>query len=708
MDRSRPASSASLRDRAVPVLLALSIAYFAFQVVRTIWVSDDAFITLRTVDNLVHGFGLRWNVAERVQTFTHPLWLAVVTPVYALVRDPYYAVTLVSLATTFVAIFVLVFRSGVPRVHATVAVLALALSKAFVDYSTSGLENPLTHLLVLLLALELLRAAPWDDKALRVGLLGGLLGLNRLDLLLLAAPALAFTLIKVRSHRARLKLLSGLAPLVAWELFAAFYYGSFFPNTTLAKLQTGIPAGELVMQGVTYLKNSLLWDPLTLTATAAGVALALVGRRAGPILLAAGVVLYLAAVVRVGADFMSGRFLTGPFLAAVMLLAAARWPRPAWFPFSMAALVLVLVVLSPRPAWNVSTSKELSEAELVDDSGIADERRYYFRTSGLFSGSPGWRRPTVEATLRARDLGCSQTEIAVEGAVGVTGFYAGRAVHVVDIHALGDPLLARLPMVAADPFFASFMRSWKKPSDRPWRIGHFLRNVPDGYLTTLLAGRNAIKDPTVAQLYERVRLLARAPLLAPGRLSAVLGSSLTIRSWDPASRPPFQQVNWMDVLQVRPDSAEALLNIAAFLYGAQRYREALEAYGGALARCPTHSGALQGAGNAALQLEDYAAAERFGRAAVAAAPAHDGGYVLLSFALRGQRRYQEAAAVLEEIARRNATFGPTALELLGELWLEAGDRDRARDALTRCLAADPERSAARRLLSGLGGPTVGH
>jgi hypothetical protein len=36
------------------------------------WIGDDAAITARVIDNLLHGYGLRWNVDERVQAFTHP------------------------------------------------------------------------------------------------------------------------------------------------------------------------------------------------------------------------------------------------------------------------------------------------------------------------------------------------------------------------------------------------------------------------------------------------------------------------------------------------------------------------------------------------------------------------------------------------------------------------------------------------------------
>ena len=45
-------------------------AIFLVVLVRSAWVSEDAYITLRTVDNFVNGYGLRWNVSERVQTYT--------------------------------------------------------------------------------------------------------------------------------------------------------------------------------------------------------------------------------------------------------------------------------------------------------------------------------------------------------------------------------------------------------------------------------------------------------------------------------------------------------------------------------------------------------------------------------------------------------------------------------------------------------------
>ena len=116
-------------------------AAFAWVLLASAWMSDDAFITLRTIDNFVNGYGLRWNVAERVQSFTHPAWLFVLTPFYAITREPFYTTLVVQIAIALAGGWVLL-----RQVALTPAAAALVSSKAIVDFSTSGLENPLSHL----------------------------------------------------------------------------------------------------------------------------------------------------------------------------------------------------------------------------------------------------------------------------------------------------------------------------------------------------------------------------------------------------------------------------------------------------------------------------------------------------------------------------------------------------------------------------------
>ena len=60
------------------------LVFYAVILLRTAWLSDDGFITFRTIDNFIHGYGLRWNVAERVQTYTHPLWMLLLIIPHAL------------------------------------------------------------------------------------------------------------------------------------------------------------------------------------------------------------------------------------------------------------------------------------------------------------------------------------------------------------------------------------------------------------------------------------------------------------------------------------------------------------------------------------------------------------------------------------------------------------------------------------------------
>ena len=68
------------------VTLLLLIMVFAFIVIKNAWVGDDAYITVRTIENFLSGYGVTHNIAERVQTFTHPLWMFLQAGVYFLVN----------------------------------------------------------------------------------------------------------------------------------------------------------------------------------------------------------------------------------------------------------------------------------------------------------------------------------------------------------------------------------------------------------------------------------------------------------------------------------------------------------------------------------------------------------------------------------------------------------------------------------------------
>ena len=121
---------------------------FAAVVVNTAWLSDDSYITLRTVRNMVTLHTLTYNLGERVQTYTHPLWMLILLVCHCFTREAYHTPIVISIVISLIAAGVVVSRAATSRAAAILALVVLILSKAFVDYSTSGLENPLTHLLV--------------------------------------------------------------------------------------------------------------------------------------------------------------------------------------------------------------------------------------------------------------------------------------------------------------------------------------------------------------------------------------------------------------------------------------------------------------------------------------------------------------------------------------------------------------------------------
>src|SRR5262249_2202737 len=142
--------------------------------------------------------------------------------------------------------------------------LAILLrSKAFMDYSTSGLENPLTHLLLAGFVALYFR----DEGSLKslfwLTLIAALGVTNRMDVAVLLAPPAVYAFYRVRSLKAVGVVVLASTPFLLWEAFSLFYYGFPFPNTAYAKLGTGISAWETANQGTYYFRNSLSLDPLT-------------------------------------------------------------------------------------------------------------------------------------------------------------------------------------------------------------------------------------------------------------------------------------------------------------------------------------------------------------------------------------------------------------------------------------------------------------
>jgi arabinofuranosyltransferase len=453
-------------------------------VARAAWMCDDAYITLRTVDNFWHGYGLRWNVIERVQAYTHPLWMMAIATCYGVTREPYFT-TLALSGLCLLGTIALVIRRLAPP-QALLALTALMTSRAFVDFSTSGLENPLAHLLLAAFCLRLLDddasgpargQSPGVARYRTLAWLAAGCVLTRMDLGLLVGPALIVETWRLGARRALPQAALAALPVIGWHAFTLVYYGSLVPNTALAKLPPGVSKQALIEQGLWYLRDSWRADFVTLPLVCA--ALGLIAwrgraRRAWP--LAAGLIASLVYVVVVGGDFMSGRFVTAIGLCAVIIVAhRLRDPRAA---FAAAAALLVIGVVTPRPTlfvWQPDAAYAWVQAMTDSDQhGIVDERRIYSPQTGLVRTLFAGARVTDHPWAKWGQSLSLFPNVNVMSTIGFTGYYAGPALHAIDVMGLSEPFLARLaPTVTFTP--------------GRFRPGHFWRDLPPGYGDSVVA-----------------------------------------------------------------------------------------------------------------------------------------------------------------------------------------------------------------------------
>ena len=486
------------------VLVGLTLLYIVV-VVRTAWICNDAMITLRMVDNVLQGYGPVWNVAERVQAYTHPLWLALLVAVTFVTRELYYTTILISLALSVVAVSLVAWRVARTLTGAVIALLIFTASKAFVEYSTSGLENPLLHVLLAVFFILYFRPTPTRRSFAWLSFVAGLIILTRMDAALLVLPAWLVAFWPVRSWKAVGLAVLALLPVALWELFSLFYYGSPFPNTAYAKLNAGIDQALMTYQGFLYVLRLVDIDPLTAVVILAGLALPLIRRSWRRAAIALGILLYLVYIVRIGGDFMAGRFFAAPLFCAAAIIARERWPA-AGHPAAIGAYLAVVAVglLSPQQAPLLANAGYRTQGANINQ--IEDMRGHHFWDWGLLRATETNR---LGASRTVRGLpNPAMYDICV--GMGPLEYLQGAHVFVVDTCGLTKPLLARLPAIHTTHIFA----------------GHYFRTIPAGYLATLRTGVNQIQDPNLAAFYDKIALITRGDRWDPARLQEIVRLNL--------------------------------------------------------------------------------------------------------------------------------------------------------------------------------------
>ena len=303
------------------------------------WVDEDAFINFRIIDNLLAGHGLVFNLGERVEVDSDPLWLFTLTAFHEIL--PFMAIEwlsvllgLVCTGTGFLAGGRAIQRLAHSRNEPTVfpiGLLVVSVVAGVWEFATSGLEMSMVFLWLGLSFLLLVRVEGRRSRAVPAALVMGLGPLIRPELVLASVIFLVALFLVIaaagwsgsqrRIARYGGPLAASLFLPVAFEFFRMGYYALLVPNTGLAKAG----AAAWWSQGFTYLWNFTapyaLWLPLLLAAPFVLLPALRWWRRddrmgvmvlGTPVVVALADILY---VVHVGGDYMHARLLLPGFFA---------------------------------------------------------------------------------------------------------------------------------------------------------------------------------------------------------------------------------------------------------------------------------------------------------------------------------------------------------------------------------------------------------
>ena len=566
-----------------PVLIPLVIVLAGAWTYR--WVDEDAFIDFRVIHNLLAGYGPVFNVGERVEVDSDPLWMGTLAVIHAITPGVSLEWTsvvlgLVCTAGGFIAGGLAVVRLGARHAEGTVLPIGLLMVSVVAgvwEFATSGLEMSMVFLWLGVSFLLLVRMATRRSGALPAAVVAGLGSLIRPELLLGSAvfTAALVTLVaspgwpspRGRARRCVAVVAAAVALPVVVEIARMAYFALLVPNTALAKAA----GSSWWSQGATYLWNFVapytLWLPFVLAVPLVATRLARwwrIGDRTGVLLLCTPLLVGLVDlvyVVEVGGDYMHARLLLPAFFAiclpiyagvrslrgvlAVPAVGIAVWSVVClgWLRFVPPTLhglnPQTVFISNERNSW-ISATGNPHPVTAADYARALSGEAGAILARAAHQEPPGHQEVLVitnpfvpvdpSAALPAHST--LPFSLAVNlPAIGVIGYLAGPDVYVFDSYSLANPIGSHTTVVHhARP-------GHEKLIGPAWMLGRF--GVPGSVAipggpskTSVVAARTAIGcDPLHAYL---------AAITAPltfGRLVSDFGNSFTFTTMHFSANP---------------------------------------------------------------------------------------------------------------------------------------------------------------------------
>jgi arabinofuranosyltransferase len=517
--------------------------------------TEDAFIYLRVVRQIRDGHGPVFNIGQRVEAFTGPLWVAILA-----VADLVTPIRLEQLADGL----------GLALAVAGVVFAMLGARRLWSDATGDALFVPLGALVFVVLLPVWIYTSDGLETGLVFGWLGasvwilsgwarrpddrlsttravvlGLGWLIRPEMVLFSALFFVLVLAVDRDRTTRRDqvrvALAMLALPVAYQIFRMGYYGSLVANTAVAK-----SAGSTNWsRGARYVRDFTdpywLWVPALALIFGGYLPLAMVARSRSRALWVAGVFVIGAAVlvvyvIAVGGDYLHARLLLPSLFALCAPVAAVPATRRHLagllvVPWAIAALFAL------RPdQYKGNFLAHGFEITMPNGYGFVTVDQDGWGANGLFRRwyrGPGYYYEGGTLRYVRADIPVADDVRLPLGAfygVGISSYALGSDFSVMDLLGLADSFTAHLeltPSATSVPRFAGH----EKPLPAPWIAARLTRpgTRPDPKDFPNF-GNPAIPPTTGAAFQEQVAW-ARAALKCPdlARLMAAADAPMTPR-----------------------------------------------------------------------------------------------------------------------------------------------------------------------------------
>ncbi|MFP4459762.1 MAG: hypothetical protein ACLFSQ_09265 [Candidatus Zixiibacteriota bacterium] len=514
------------------IIFAVLAIIFLYSFFANALVLDDAYITFRTVEHFVEGRGLVWNAGERVQTFTHPLWMFIMSFFYSLTGDFYYTSIFLSLAfliATLILVFIYYRKAELPLPKLSLFLLAILSCKSIMDFIASGMAISLGIFLITLFIIKFLEIENSDREYRKIDifalfLIAALAFINRFDSVLFFFPALLYILARnFKTYRFSLLIpvILGILPAILWELFSLLYFGFPFPNTAYAKaLNTAIPLIDKIIRGGQYYLAFMILDIAGFGILLFSIYHIFKRKNHAQYIVFMGIFLKLAFIIysAASASHMAGRFFAIPLFVMLFLLIKNIQSEK----LIKIGSYLFIAFLILYPISSIKSSTPLYWGRFSNLAPRYLDVRYHvqeYQNMGFFKHFPSTDLPDNDWFAYGEEFRQSNIDVHLGGAqggeeaIGYFAFAAGPDKYIIDFLALADPFLSKL-------------HSCNTSNLQSWKPGHFYRSIPEGYLQTIAQKENHIMDPQLAEYYDIIHSITHDRIFDKNRLWHIININL--------------------------------------------------------------------------------------------------------------------------------------------------------------------------------------